>query len=83
KRAGGYTQNADSARVIIAHRDGSFSEVREPTGMFTVADAPTVLRPGDEILVLPRIDVKSRQIWKDISQIIFQIAVSARVVLGL
>lgn len=71
-RAGGYTQNADNSRVVVAHRDGSYS-----------ANGAEALRAGDEVLVLPRIDVKSRQIWKDMTQIIYQIAVSARVVLGL
>jgi hypothetical protein len=33
--------------------------------------------------VLPKIDIKSRQIWKELTQILFQIAVSANVVLGL
>jgi hypothetical protein len=33
--------------------------------------------------VLPRVDTKSRQFWKDITQIIFQIAVSAKVIFGL
>jgi protein involved in polysaccharide export with SLBB domain len=70
-RAGGYTQNADNSRVVVAHRDGSYS-----------ADGSEPLRAGDEVLVLPKIDVKSRQIWKDMTQIIYQIAVSARVVLG-
>jgi hypothetical protein len=41
------------------------------------------MRAGDEVLVLPKIDVKSRQIWKDMTQIIYQLAVSAKVVLGL
>jgi len=45
--------------------------------------APNPVRPGDEILVLPKIDVKSLQIVKDLTQILFQIAVSAKVVLGL
>jgi protein involved in polysaccharide export with SLBB domain len=71
-RAGGYTQNADNSRVVVSHRDGSYS-----------AGASQSLRAGDEVLVLPRIDVKSRQIWKDMTQILFQIAVSAKVVLGL
>ncbi|MFS0754945.1 polysaccharide biosynthesis/export family protein [Noviherbaspirillum sp. 1P10PC] len=71
-RAGGYTQNADNSRVVVAHRDGSYS-----------ANGAEALRAGDEVLVLPRIDVKSRQIWKDMTQIIYQIAVSAKVVLGL
>lgn len=71
--AGGYTQNADNSRVVIAHRDGSFDD----------GATNPVLRPGDEVLVLPKVDVKSRQIWKDLTQIIFQIAISAKVVFGL
>lgn len=70
-RAGGYTQSADASRIVIAHRDGSFDSSKGS------------IRAGDEIMVLPKIDVKSRQIWKDMTQIIYQIAVSAKVVLGL
>lgn len=72
-RAGGYTQNAENSKVVIAHRDGSFEE-----------GTPNArLRAGDEVLVLPKVDVKSRQIFKDMTQIIYQIAVAAKVVLGL
>lgn len=72
--AGGYTQNADSARVIVAHRDGRFANLTEQEES---------IQMGDEILVLPKIDVKSTQITKDLTQILYQIAVSAKVVLGL
>lgn len=83
KRAGGYTQTADAARVVIARRDGSFAEANEERGFLrSVKTAPTV-NAGDEILVLPKLEVKARQIWKDMTQIIYQIAVSARVVIGL
>jgi protein involved in polysaccharide export with SLBB domain len=89
QKAGGYTQNADSARLIIAHRDGSFSDpskTSSPTGFGwdeEIGGAMSDIRPGDQILVLPKIDVKSRQIAKDITQILYQIAISAKVVLGL
>ena len=78
--AGGYTQNANVARVIVAHRDGSFDELAEQQGIFRRKPKAIKILPGDQILVLPRIDVKSRQIWKDLTQIIYQIAVSAKVV---
>jgi protein involved in polysaccharide export with SLBB domain len=81
RRAGGYTQNADAARLVVAHRDGSFSEAGGSKELFNIDG--TAVRPGDEILVLPKIDVKSRQIWKDMSQILFQIAISAKVIFGL
>jgi protein involved in polysaccharide export with SLBB domain len=82
-RAGGYTQNADAARIVVARRDGSFTEVTAPKGFFGNETINVAIRAGDEILVLPKIDVKSRQIWKDMTQIIYQIAVSAKVVFGL
>lgn len=72
-RAGGYTQNAENSRVVVAHRDGSFAD----------NGAKPSVRAGDQVLVLPKVDVKSRQVWKDMTQIIYQIAVSAKVVLGL
>jgi hypothetical protein len=82
-RAGGYTQNAETARIIVAHRDGSFAEVGQDKGFFSFGKTEVAIRSGDEILVLPRIDVKSRQIFKEMTQILYQIAVSAKVVLGL
>jgi protein involved in polysaccharide export with SLBB domain len=75
QRAGGFTQNADGSKVIIAHRDGSFVESNE--GFFS--KAPPV-RPGDHILVLPKIDVKYRQIAKEMTQMLFQYALMAGVV---
>lgn len=93
RHAGGYTQNANASRLVIAHRDGSFSEGKvsaEPVrdaGIFWWEDEPATgtdkIRAGDEILVLPRIDVKSRQIAKDLTQILYQIAVSTKVIVGL
>jgi protein involved in polysaccharide export with SLBB domain len=71
-KAGGYTQSADTSRVIVAHRDGSFEE-----------GLKAQVRPGDEVLVLPKLDDKPRQFWKDITQIIYQFAVTAKIALGL
>lgn len=77
-RAGGFTQKADNARVVVARRDGSFEQIN-PKRLF----ANTDIYAGDQILVLPQVDEKKRQFWKDMTQIMFQIAVSAKVVFGL
>jgi protein involved in polysaccharide export with SLBB domain len=79
QRAGGYTQNADLSRVVIAHRDGSFDEAND--GFFS--GSKVQVRAGDQILVLPKVDVKSRQIAKEISQMLFQLALMAGVVVRL
>lgn len=78
ERAGGFTQNADNARVVIARRNGSFDQ----TDAKRVASVSTV-QAGDQVLVLPKVDDKKRQFWKDMTQVIYQIAVSAKVVFGL
>jgi len=75
--AGGYTQGADTSRIIIAHRDGSFEDTEESGGWFSEQD----VRPGDEILVLPEVDAKYRQLFKEVSTMIYQMALGARVVL--
>nr|WP_231731332.1 polysaccharide biosynthesis/export family protein [Lampropedia cohaerens] len=77
-RAGGYTQRADDARVVVARRDGTFEQVN--MGRWGMKPA---IKAGDQILVLPRVDQKNRQFWKDITQIMYQIAVSAKVVFDL
>lgn len=77
-RAGGYTQSADNSRVVLARRDGSFDQTNPSSYMSSVN-----VRAGDQVLVLPKVDEKDRQFWKDMSQVIFQIAVSAKVVFGL
>ena len=78
KTAGGYSQNADTSRIIVAHRDGSFEDTEDNSGWF---DADTVIRPGDEILVLPKVDAKYRQLFKEVATMIYQMALGARVVL--
>jgi protein involved in polysaccharide export with SLBB domain len=81
RRAGGYTRNADVARVIIAHRDGSFGEIG--SGFFSTNSGDINVKPGDEILVLPKVDVKSRMIARDLIQMVYQIAVSAKIIFDL
>lgn len=75
---GGYTQTPDVARIIIAHRDGSFFDTGK--GGF---NSKAEMREGDTIMVLPYVDPKSRQFWLEMTQIISQVAISAKVVLGL
>jgi protein involved in polysaccharide export with SLBB domain len=69
--AGGYSQNADDSKIIILHRDGSFDD----------GSKISELRAGDGIMVMPKIDVKSFQIAKELLQILFQIGIAASVVL--
>lgn len=78
QRAGGFTQNADNARVVVARVDGSF----EQTDASRLSKG-TAVQPGDQVLVLPKVDDKNRQFALDITQILSQIAITAKVVFGL
>lgn len=76
---GGYTQNEESSYVVIMKKNGQFIKIE--------AEDSSKLRKqeiiaGDEIFVLPKVDEKYLQFGKDITQVIYQIAVSAAVVLG-
>lgn len=69
--AGGYGNRADSGRVLVLHQNGSVSQGGDD------------IRPGDQILILPKVESKSMQAVKDISQVLMQVAVSTRALLTL
>ena len=82
-KAGGYTQNADVSRIIIAKRDGTFVEAKNNSGFKSLFSDKTQIVAGDQILILPKVDIKSRQLFKEVVQIASQLAITARVVFGL
>ncbi len=75
-RAGGYTPNADKTNVLVFRRDGSIDNVKSRSIGFKGSRR---VEAGDEIVVLPKTDVKSIQLAKDITQILYQIAIATRV----
>jgi protein involved in polysaccharide export with SLBB domain len=68
QQAGGFSERGSSSNILI----------RRPSGE-RVLDPRAPLRPGDEIIALPRLDPRYLQLGLDISQIIFQTALAARV----
>jgi protein involved in polysaccharide export with SLBB domain len=71
-KAGGFTQGADQTRVVVVRQDGSIAEAGK-----------TDMQPGDEIMVLAKIETKNVEVARAITQIIYQTAVAARIALGL
>lgn len=69
--AGGYTQSADTSKQVVVRSNGS------------VAPSGSRPEPGDEILILPRIETKNVEVTRALTQILYQIAISAKVALGL
>jgi protein involved in polysaccharide export with SLBB domain len=70
--AGGFTQRADSGHILVVRQNGAVVNARNAS-----------LRPGDEILVMPKVPTKNLQLATSISQILFQVAVATRVALDL
>lgn len=69
--AGGTTQGR-GARILLLKPDGTFVESKRAKP-----------EPGDEILVLPKVGTRNVEVARGISQILFQLAVVARVALDL
>jgi protein involved in polysaccharide export with SLBB domain len=80
--AAGFTERADTDQIIIVHANGlsQFVSLNDSSYWLTSEQSNT-LRPGDQILVLPRVDSKLMQSIKDITQILYQIAITANVAL--
>jgi len=68
RAAGGYAERGEAESVMIRRPSGEL--VLEPT------EPP---RPGDELIVLPKLDPKNFQLTRDLFNLIFQSALSARV----
>jgi protein involved in polysaccharide export with SLBB domain len=71
--SGGYTDRSDQGRVIVIRANAEVA-VGEPN---------MPVYPGDEILVPPKVDTKVLQNAVDVTQVIYQIAVSAAVVIAI
>ncbi len=69
QKAGGYSDRADTEKVIIHH----------PNAEVEVTSPQTIIKPGDEIIVPPKVDSKTRQFALDLMDVIYKIAISAKV----
>lgn len=67
-QAGGFSERADKKRIALL----------KPNGKVVMGDNLKVTA-GDQIVVFPKIDTKNMQFAKDMTQIIYQIALGARI----
>jgi protein involved in polysaccharide export with SLBB domain len=72
QEAGGFTERADESKILVIR----------PSGETLVGSNPPI-SPGDRIIVLPSPDNWTIPVIKDITQIIYQIAVGAGVLVNL
>jgi len=68
--AGGYSQRADTSKILVLRSNGKAERFKGSLNM----------KPGDSILVLPKIDSQNLQILAMLTQILYQIAIATNVV---
>jgi protein involved in polysaccharide export with SLBB domain len=76
--AGDFNERANKDRVLVIKQNGSVQKCESKSQLNKIAIAK-----GDSVLVLPKLEGKSVQITKDITQILYQIAVGAGVLLAI
>jgi protein involved in polysaccharide export with SLBB domain len=68
RQAGGYSERSSKETLVV-----------RPNGKVEM-DVTSDIGPGDQILVMPNVDTKFIPVIKDLAQILYQIAVGARMV---
>lgn len=72
-KSGGFGDNADQREILIIHQNGENK----------VVNTAYRIQQGDEIMVLPKVKTKRVEITRGLTQIIYQLAVAAKVILDL
>jgi len=70
--AGGLSDRADTDNILIVGLNGEVSHAKGQP-----------IEPGDRILVMPKFDSKNLQLVKDVTQVLYQMAVAVKVAVGL
>lgn len=77
EKAGGLSPNAAKNQIFLQKVNGEIINIRRTTSR------SIAIEPGDEIFVLPEVPSKFLQLAKEVSGIIYQLALGARVVISL
>lgn len=72
-KSGGFDDNADTKEILVIHQNGTNE----------VVNTAYRIQQGDEIMVLPEVKTRRVEITRGISQIVYQLAVAAKVILDL
>ncbi|WP_333662034.1 polysaccharide biosynthesis/export family protein [Acinetobacter sp.] len=73
EQVGGYTQKSNKSKLVVIHQNGESELV---SSRYRV-------QQGDEILILPKVQTKGVELTRGITQILYQIAIAAKVALDL
>ena len=72
-KSGGFNANANTKEIIVIRQNGEN----------IVTNSDYIVQQGEQIMVLPEVKTKKVEITRGLSQILYQIAIAAKVVLNL
>lgn len=70
--AGGFTDRADKKNILVLHPNGEVAQAVD-----------TNITPGDMLIVMPQYDSKKFSMFKDIFQVIYQVAIATGIFVAL
>ncbi|OTG86719.1 polysialic acid transporter [Acinetobacter sp. ANC 4558] len=73
EQVGGFSQKSNTSKVIVMSQNGKTELVSKNTK----------IKQGDEILVLPKVQTKSIEVTRGITQVLYHLAIMAKVALDL
>ena len=76
--AGDYSDRADTSKVLVINSNGKVTKYNQGFLSFSPE-----LKPGDNVLVLPKVDSQGLQITSMIVNILYQVAIATNVVLNI
>lgn len=69
---GGFTHQAQTERLVVMHPNGEVSTGKNP-----------VIRPGDEIIVMPKVPTKNLQLASILAGILYKVAIATSVAINI
>lgn len=70
--SGGFTQQAQKERLVVMHPNGEVSTGKNPQ-----------IRPGDEIIVMPKVPTKNLQLASILAGILYKVAIATSVAINI
>ncbi|MFK8077534.1 MAG: polysaccharide biosynthesis/export family protein [Granulosicoccus sp.] len=70
--AGGFTDHAEKRRLVVIHANGEVTTDKNP-----------LVRPGDEIIVMPKVPTKNLQLASILADILYKVAIATSVAMNI
>lgn len=80
ENAGGLSNKSGNVEIYVLARNGSAHKIKKTLFGYK---SKNLIQPGSELYILPKVDIKGFQAVKEVTSLIYQVALSAGVLLAL